>query len=338
MRVVSVTLRDFRSYARAEAHLGGGLTIVHGPNGAGKSNLLEAIFFGCTGHSLRARNDRELLRFGASAARVEVTVAAGAEHHELSVGYGILADQEKPVKRMRADGAVVERLLDVETRPLLGVFLPDRLELVKGPPAPRRAHLDRLVAAIWPLRKANRRAYSQALAQRNALLAGIRSGRASHSTLPHMGPRTGATRDRAARRPRRGRRVAARALHAPRRAVGPERRARAALPPTLTGCRRRAVRRRATRASCSRARAWFRRTRTAPRRAALPARRPRVALLRLAGRAAPGAAGAAACRARRPCRTSRTHPTAAAGRRDERARPPPPGDARWRAREPADRA
>jgi DNA replication and repair protein RecF len=184
MRVVSVTLRDFRSYARAEARLGPGLTIVHGPNGAGKSNLLEAIFFGCTGHSLRARNDRELLRFGTDATRVAVTVASGDEHHELSVGYGVLADQEKPVKRMRADGADVARLLDVETRPLLGVFLPDRLELVKGPPAPRRAHLDRFVAAIWPLRTANRHAYSQALAQRNALLAGIRSGRASRSTLP----------------------------------------------------------------------------------------------------------------------------------------------------------
>jgi DNA replication and repair protein RecF len=183
MRVVSVTLRDFRSYASAEARLGAGLTIVHGPNGAGKSNLLEAIFFGCTGHSLRARNDRELLRFDAAAARVAVTVAAGHEHHELSVGYGILAGEEKAVKRMRADGAVVERLLDVETRPLLGVFLPDRLELIKGPPAPRRAHLDRLVAAIWPLRTANRRAYSRALAQRNALLAGIRAGRASPSTL-----------------------------------------------------------------------------------------------------------------------------------------------------------
>ena len=42
MRVVSVELRDFRTYTRAEAHLGEGLTIVHGPNGAGKSNLLEA--------------------------------------------------------------------------------------------------------------------------------------------------------------------------------------------------------------------------------------------------------------------------------------------------------
>jgi DNA replication and repair protein RecF len=181
---VSVSLRDFRSYARAEAHLGPGLTIVHGPNGAGKSNLLEAIFFGCTGHSLRAHNDRELLRFGASAARVAVVVADDRERHELSVGYGVLPDSDRPAKRMRVDGATVERLVDVEVRPLFGVFLPDRLELVKGPPAPRRAHLDRLVAAMWPPRAATRAAYARALSQRNALLAGIRSGRASRSALP----------------------------------------------------------------------------------------------------------------------------------------------------------
>src|ERR1700679_376460 len=165
MRVVSVTLRDFRSYARAEARLGPGLTVVHGPNGAGKSNLLEAIFFGCTGYALRTRNDREVLRFGSEATRVAVAVLDGVEHHELSVGYGVAADGDRPVKRMRVDGAIVERLVDVETRPLLGVFLPDRLELVKGSPAPRRAHLDRLIAAIWPLRAATRRAYSRALAQ-----------------------------------------------------------------------------------------------------------------------------------------------------------------------------
>ena len=49
MHVVEVQLRDFRTYARAEATLGDGLTVVHGPNGAGKSNLLEALYFGCTG-------------------------------------------------------------------------------------------------------------------------------------------------------------------------------------------------------------------------------------------------------------------------------------------------
>ena len=65
MRVVSVSVRDFRTYEAAAAPLGGGLTVVSGPNGAGKTNLLEAIYFGCTGRSCRTANDRELVRFGA---------------------------------------------------------------------------------------------------------------------------------------------------------------------------------------------------------------------------------------------------------------------------------
>jgi DNA replication and repair protein RecF len=175
---VSVQLRDFRTYARAEASLGEGLTVVHGPNGAGKSNLLEALYFGCTGRSPRTRNERELVRFGAPASRVVVQLAAGSRSHELSVGF----EPGQP-KRMSSDGVPVERLIDVEDRPLLSVFIPDRLELLKGAPLVRRAHLDQVVAAIWPLRAADRRAYSRVLAQRNALLAGIRSGRASRATI-----------------------------------------------------------------------------------------------------------------------------------------------------------
>jgi DNA replication and repair protein RecF len=196
--VLSVQLRDFRSFSHAQAHLGEGLTVVHGPNGAGKSNFLEALYFGCTGQALRARNDRELVRFGAQSTRVVVRTAdERGEEHELSVGYAPAAageersgaserpaGDERPAKHMRADGAPVERLLDVELRPLVSVFHPDRLELIKGGPALRRAHLDTLVAALWPLRVATRRAYTRALAQRNALLAAIRAGRASQATLP----------------------------------------------------------------------------------------------------------------------------------------------------------
>jgi DNA replication and repair protein RecF len=54
---------------------------------------------------------------------------------------------------------------------------------VKGPPALRRGHLDQVVAAMWPARGATRRAYGQALAQRNALLGRLRSGRASRLAL-----------------------------------------------------------------------------------------------------------------------------------------------------------
>jgi DNA replication and repair protein RecF len=178
VRVVSVQLRDFRTYARAEAHLGEGLTVVHGPNGAGKSNLLEALYFGCAGRSPRTRNERELVRFGAQATRVVVQLADGERAHELSVGF----EPGQP-KRMSADGAPVERLLDVETRPLLSVFVPDRLELLKGTPSVRRAHLDQFAAAVWPARAADRLTYSRVLAQRNALLGGIRAGRASRETI-----------------------------------------------------------------------------------------------------------------------------------------------------------
>jgi DNA replication and repair protein RecF len=179
VQVLHLTLRDFRGYHDAQVDLGEGLTVVTGPNGAGKTNLLEGIYFGCTGRSCRTNNEREVIRFGAGTTRTVLSCMDEDGLHELTVGFS--AGQPKV---MRADGATVDRLLDVTTRPLVSVFLPDRLELIKGAPALRRAHLDQFVGALWPARAATRRAYSQALAQRNALIARIRSGRGSRASLP----------------------------------------------------------------------------------------------------------------------------------------------------------
>jgi DNA replication and repair protein RecF len=178
MRVLSVTLRNFRTYERAVAPLGGGLTVIYGANGAGKTNLLEALYFGCTGRSCRTANDRELLRFGADTARVEVVTESDTGRHTLSVGF-----TPGEAKRMSVDANPVDRLLDADERPLISVFLPDRLELIKGVPAVRRAHLDQVVAGLWPAHAANRRAYAATLAQRNALLARARAQSAPASTL-----------------------------------------------------------------------------------------------------------------------------------------------------------
>jgi DNA replication and repair protein RecF len=171
VRVLRVSVRDFRGYASAKAELGPSLTVITGPNGAGKTNLLEALYFGCTGRSCRTTNEREVVRFGEKATRVVVDAEGEDGLHELTVGFA----PGEP-KRMRADGANVERMLDVSDRPLVSVFLPDRLELVKGAPSLRRAHLDQFVAALWPARTVTRRAYAQALAQRNALVSRVRNG------------------------------------------------------------------------------------------------------------------------------------------------------------------
>ena len=179
MLVTALRLRNFRSYAATEVRLGPGVTVVHGRNGAGKSNLLEALYFACTGRSCRTANERECLRFESAVARLEASVEAEDGPHELAVGF-----EPGEVKRMTVDGTAVERLSDCAVRPLVSVFHPDRLELVTGTPALRRAHLDQVVAALWPSRVANRRGYSAALGQRNALLAAIRAGRAGRGSLP----------------------------------------------------------------------------------------------------------------------------------------------------------
>jgi DNA replication and repair protein RecF len=178
VRVTRLELRDFRNYERAEVALGPGLTVICGPNGAGKTNLLEALYFGCTGRSCRTSNERELVRFGQKVTRVSVGVEAEDGPHQLDVGF-----EPGEQKRFRIDSAQVERPPAGEVRPLVGVFMPDRLDLVKGAPSLRRAHIDQVIAALWPARSTARSEYSRALAQRNALVARIRAGAARPELL-----------------------------------------------------------------------------------------------------------------------------------------------------------
>src|SRR3954469_17516339 len=180
MLVTSLSLRDFRNYGRADLELGPGLNVVCGPNGAGKTNLLEGLYFALTARSCRTSNERELVRSGEKVTRVTAEVSGDDGSRALEVGF---APGEE--KHVRVDGAQLERGASPPPRPLACVFLPERLELVKGAPALRRGHLDQLVSALWPARADTRGAYSRALAQRNALIGRIRAGA---SLARHLDP------------------------------------------------------------------------------------------------------------------------------------------------------
>src|ERR1700728_1845940 len=112
MRMTRTSLRDFRSYEAAELALGPGLTVVYGANGAGKTNLLEALYFGCTGRSFRTSDERRLGRSGASLAGVVMEGSDEDGEHGPAVSL-----EPGAQKRMTSDGASVERLLDVAHRP-----------------------------------------------------------------------------------------------------------------------------------------------------------------------------------------------------------------------------
>jgi DNA replication and repair protein RecF len=176
LRIESLRTRGFRNLAPGEVPLGEAITVAHGPNGAGKTNLLEALYFGLVGRSCRTSNDRELIRFGESLARVEVDASDAGERRRFLASIG-----RSDGRRHLFEGAPLNG--DLARRPAVAVFMPDRLGLIKGPPAPRRGHLDRLVAALWPARAAARLGFGRALAQRNALLTRVRTGQASAASL-----------------------------------------------------------------------------------------------------------------------------------------------------------
>ena len=172
MLVTAVEARPLRSLEAVRVDLGEGIVSLVGPNGAGKTNLLEALYFALTGRSFRTADRRELIPFGGSLARAEATLRGedGAEHRLLA------SVSRADGRRHLLDGNAADPPTLDRNRPPVAVFSPDRLTLVKGPPAERRAHLDRYVAARWPSRAGLRQCFGQALAQRNALVARLAAG------------------------------------------------------------------------------------------------------------------------------------------------------------------
>jgi DNA replication and repair protein RecF len=177
--VTAVEARPLRSLAQSRLELAPGIVSLVGPNGIGKTNLLEALYFALTGRSFRTADRRDLIPFGASFARVEATL-----RDEDGVERRLLASVSRAEgRRHLLDGSPADPATLARSRPPVAVFSPDRLALVKGPPAERRAHLDRFVAARWPIRGDLRQRFGQALAQRNALVARLAAGRGAPGDL-----------------------------------------------------------------------------------------------------------------------------------------------------------
>jgi DNA replication and repair protein RecF len=177
--VSAIEAKPLRSLGRVRVELPPGIVSVIGPNGAGKTNLVEALYFALTGRSFRTTDRRDLIPFGGSLARVEATIRSedGIEHTLMA------AISRTEGRRHLLDGNPADPSTLARSRPPVAVFAPDRLALVKGPPAERRAHLDGFVAARWPARGELRKHYGQAVAQRNALLSRLSAGHGSPQDL-----------------------------------------------------------------------------------------------------------------------------------------------------------
>jgi DNA replication and repair protein RecF len=152
--------------------------LVVGQNGAGKTNLLESLHVGTQGFSPRTRADAQLVRFGENVGRIVLKGRRDKTPLELEltleVGEG---------KRAKLNGASLRAAEQLRAEVATLVFTPDRLAIVKGGPAVRRAYFDRALGRLSPARAQLSTDYAAAVAQRNASLRRVAGGYSSRDAL-----------------------------------------------------------------------------------------------------------------------------------------------------------
>jgi DNA replication and repair protein RecF len=149
-----------------------------GPNGAGKTNLLEALHVGTQGFSPRTRTDAQLIRFDADRGRIALKGIRGGSQVESEI---VLQTSE--AKRATLNGARLSAAEQLRNELATLVFTPDRLAVVKGGPAVRRAYFDRALGRLFPARAPLPADYAAAVAQRNASLRRVAFGASSRDAL-----------------------------------------------------------------------------------------------------------------------------------------------------------
>jgi len=154
------------------------VVLVVGRNGTGKTNLLESLHLATQGFSPRTRHDTQLIRFGETAARVALAGRRGPSPIEVT-----LTLREGEAKEARLNGARLPSAESLRRELSTLVFTPDRLAVVKGGPAARRAYFDRVLARLLPARAAAPQDYAAALAQRNAALRRVQLGLSGREAL-----------------------------------------------------------------------------------------------------------------------------------------------------------
>jgi DNA replication and repair protein RecF len=149
-----------------------------GPNGVGKTNLLESLHVGTQGFSPRTRADVQLIRFGERVAHIGVRGMRGTVPMDIEVTLEAGAG-----KKAKVNGAALRAAEQLRAEVATLVFTPDRLGVVKGAPAVRRAYFDRALGRLTPARAQLSTDYGAAVAQRNASLRRVAGGFSTRDAL-----------------------------------------------------------------------------------------------------------------------------------------------------------
>jgi DNA replication and repair protein RecF len=168
LHLTRLTLARYRNLAPLTLEPGPGTAVFVGRNAQGKTNIVESVYFCCTGRSHRTAHDRELIRWDEPNAYIRADAAHRDGPH--SVEIGLNANGRKSIK---VNGLPARRAGELMGHVNSVMFSPEDLSLVKSGPAVRRRFLDMDISQTDAAYFYDLQTYQKALMQRNALLKSV---------------------------------------------------------------------------------------------------------------------------------------------------------------------
>lgn len=164
MYIKNLNVKNFRNYVNECFTFTDGINILFGKNAQGKTNCAEAIFYLCTGTSLRIRHDRQLIRDGESSA--SLSASAITRYGDITLAAEI-GDKKKA---FYINGNKVSRTADIMGHVESVFFSPGELRLIQDGPDERRRFLNISVSQLSRGYYTALLRYNKILEQRNNLL------------------------------------------------------------------------------------------------------------------------------------------------------------------------
>lgn len=164
MVIKKLRLVNFRNYEEETFSFTDGINVLSGKNAQGKTNCAEAVFYLCTGSSLRIKHDKQLIRHGAPCANV------CAETQSRFGKISLEADIYENRRELRVNGNKISRAVDLLGNMNSVFFSPGELRLIQDGPDERRRFLNLSISQTSKNYCTALLRYNKILDQRNNLL------------------------------------------------------------------------------------------------------------------------------------------------------------------------
>jgi len=176
MKINYLSLYNYRGYHKQDIAFSKGVNLLIGNNGSGKTNLLEAIYFLSLAKSYKTE-DANLIKFNQDFSKIQAFIQNDKGQDEIK----IIISKNK--KKIILKGHEMNKLSDYIGHINVVSFLPEDMNLIKGPPKDRRYFIDAIIGQMDKNYLVELSNYKHHLKQRNELIKHLSESKDPDMTL-----------------------------------------------------------------------------------------------------------------------------------------------------------